>query len=80
MEEKTNVSADTRSKISKTMWNDLCTCKLEIASIFLNNSRNVCDKYSPKLATKILSVSKMAPINLKLAKSHSAAFKKEEGA
>lgn len=71
MEEKTNVSADTKSQLSTAILNDLCTCKPETASIVLNNSRKICARYSPKPATKLLlSVSKMAPENLKLAKSH----------
>lgn len=79
MEEKINVLVDIRSKIFKTMWNDFCICKLEIVFIFFNNLRNVCDKYFFKLVIKILFVSKMAFINLKLVKFYLVVFKKEEG-
>lgn len=61
------------------MWNDFCICKLEIVFIFFNNLRNVCDKYFFKLVIKILFVSKMAFINLKLVKFYLVVFKKEEG-
>lgn len=71
MDEKKNASADIRSKLPKTMWNALCICKLETASIFLNKSGKIHERYFLKPATKILlSASKMAPLNLKLAKPY----------